>query len=183
LKLHGSVNWLACPYCGRVYVDYEEDIAINEFAVNCACPECEKLIDISNVPQMHSILITPTFLKDLNTLNIKNIWHNALIDLSEAKHIVFIGYSFPDADFEMRYLLKKSVQPGTRIEVVLHNYDNPKFFKSMLKNSNINHVNMEKILSKLNLPEIRYTAFFGSEYVNFNYCGFKDFIEKEMEYE
>jgi NAD-dependent SIR2 family protein deacetylase len=183
LKLHGSVNWLICPYCGRVYVDYEEDIAIYELAVNCACPECKKLIDISNVPQMHSILITPTFLKDLNTLNIKNIWHNALIDLSEAKHVVFIGYSFPDADFEMRYLLKKAIQPGTRIEVILHNYDNPNFFNSMLENSNIGPVNMGRILSKLNLPEIRYTAFFGSEYVNFNYCGFKYFIEMEMEYE
>jgi NAD-dependent SIR2 family protein deacetylase len=180
LKLHGSINWLVCPYCGRVYVDYNEDIAVNVLAIECICPECRKNFDSSYSPQMQSILITPTFLKDLDDLHIKHIWHNALIDLAEATHIVFIGYSFPDADFEMRCLLKKSVQPGTMIEVVLHNEDNPNFYEKIIKKDVHNTDTMTNITNKLNLPAKRYKNFFGDESVKIHYCGAEGYLEQEM---
>ena len=37
----------------------------------------------------------------------------------EARKIVFIGYSLPDADFEFRQLLSRMVHPSAEIEVVL----------------------------------------------------------------
>jgi NAD-dependent SIR2 family protein deacetylase len=180
LKLHGSINWLVCPYCGRVYVDYDEDIAVNILAIECICPECRKNFGSSYSPQMQSILITPTFLKDLNDLHIKHIWHNALIDLAEATHIVFIGYSFPDSDFEMRCLLKKSVQPGTMIEVVLHNEDNPNFYKTMIEKDIFDANTITSIMNKLNLPAKRYKAFFGDESLKIHYYGIEGYLEQEM---
>jgi hypothetical protein len=129
---------------------------------------------------MNSVLITPTFLKDLNNLYLKNIWHNAFIDITEAEKIVFIGYSFPDADFEMRYLLKKAVQPGTAIEIVLHNTDDPETYKAVMTNHGFTIKEVNAFINTLNLPEKRYRAFFGNEAIALYYCGLEGYVEQEM---
>jgi NAD-dependent SIR2 family protein deacetylase len=180
LKLHGSINWLYCPYCERIYVDYKEDIALNELSVDCSCFECEKIALNVKPPQMHSILITPTFLKDLNNLHIKNIWHNALIELIEADKIVFIGYSFPDADFEMRCLLKKAVQPNTRIDIVLHSLDDPEYYETQLEKYKFDTNDKNTFIERLNLPEKRYMSFFGNKEIKLHYNGIEGYIQKEM---
>ena len=173
LKLHGSINWLVCPRCGRVYVDYFQDIAVNELLNETFCRLChEEFHGNSSSPQMHDLIITPTFLKDLNSLNIKNIWHNALIELSEASKVVFIGYSFPDADFEMRCLLKKALKPETKIDVVLHSTDDPQYYRSML----VGYVGIDQIVAKLSLPEGRYRSFFGKTGLDFFYCGMEEYV-------
>jgi hypothetical protein len=177
LKLHGSINWLTCPYCGRVFVDYKQDIAVDEMLRVCYCPLCyEEFEGNIDSPQMHSMLITPTFLKDLNNLHIKNIWHNALIDLTEATKVVFIGYSFPDADFEMRCLLKKALKPETKIDVVLQSTDDPKHYENILAG----HNTKEQVLSKLNLPENRYISFFGKDMIEFYYCGMEGYLDNNF---
>jgi len=183
LKLHGSINWLSCTYCNRIFVDYNEDIALNELSIDCSCPECKKNKMLEITPQMNNIIITPTFLKNLNNLHIKNIWHNAFIELIEANKIVFIGYSFPDADFEMRYLLKKAVQPNTRIEVVLHQSDNPDYYSLQLKKYKLKKNDHSVLLGRLYLPEKRYKSFFGDKEINFYYNGIEGYIKKERENE
>ena len=50
----------------------------------------------------------------------KLIWQNAGIELSEAAKIVFLGYSLPYADFEIRQLLSRFVRKDAKIEVVLY---------------------------------------------------------------
>jgi NAD-dependent SIR2 family protein deacetylase len=180
LKLHGSINWLLCPACGRLFVDYEENIALNELSLYCSCPKCGDGQQSAQSPQMQSILITPTFLKDINDLHLKNIWHNAQIDIMEAKKIVFIGYSFPDADFEMRYLLKKAVQPNTSIDVVLHDMDNPSFYNTMLNKHIVSKNEINSVFNMLKLPEKRYKAFFGNDAVKLYYCGLEEYLYKEM---
>jgi len=179
LKLHGSINWLRCPYCERIYVDYEENIALNELSADCSCFECRKTIK-EKLPQMHSILITPTFIKDLNNPHIKNIWHNALIELLEADKIVFIGYSFPDADFEMRCLLKKAVQPSTQIDVVLHHLDNPEYYRTQFEKYKFKTNDKNALIERLNLPEKRYNSFFGNKEINLHYNGIEGYIQQEM---
>jgi NAD-dependent SIR2 family protein deacetylase len=181
LKLHGSINWLICPCCGRVFVDYEENIALNELSLYCPCKKCVSSQESSQSPRMRSILITPTFLKDISDLHIKNVWHNALIDIMEAQKIIFIGYSFPDADFEMRYILKKAVQPDTNIEVVLHDVDNPIFYKTMLNKHNATEKEIDSVIDMLKLPEKRYKAFFGNDFVKLHYCGIEEYLHKEID--
>jgi NAD-dependent SIR2 family protein deacetylase len=185
MKLHGSINWLVCTNCKRIYVDYDDDIAIHELSTEHPCPQCGKeFSDEENIPQMHSILITPTFLKDLNNLQLKNIWHNAFMDLSEASKVVFIGYSFPDADFEMRYLLKKAINPNTMIEVILHSSDDPLKYKSLLEAYKVSQNEINLVVDKLNLPERRYKSFFNKDKINIYYFGLEGYIEKqEAKYE
>lgn len=51
-----------------------------------------------NSIKLQSNLLLPTYLKNLSNIQIKLVWQNAAIELSEATRIVFIGYSLP-ADF------------------------------------------------------------------------------------
>ena len=175
LKMHGSLAWLECPKCGRIFTDYESEIAYEEFG-GAKCPCCV-LSDNKAAPALRSLIITPTFMKSLENLNVKNIWHNAFIDISEADHIVFIGYSFPDADFEMRCLLKKSVKDSADITVVLTESNDPNYYRSALSGSHCPNDTINQIVERLSLPEYRYNSFFGKERVKYNYKGFSNFLE------
>jgi hypothetical protein len=101
----------------------------------------------------------PTLLKDLNNFQLKLIWQNAGIELSEASKIFFMGYSFPMADFELRQLLARNVRHHSTIEVVLSLADKPtesNYFTS---------------------AENRYRTFFGKREVHIHYQGVKKYID------
>ena len=104
----------------------------------------------------------PTLLKEFNNVHLKQIWYQAGHELWQADKVIFVGYSFPIADFEIRYLLSKFVKPKCRIDVVLHNNDNPKLYGKKTKSS---------------LPEWRYKHFFGGERCKFYYNGFLDYLD------
>ncbi len=112
-KLHGSFNWLSCPTCGRLYYDIGFKVSLLTFVDKMFCPYCHE------VGTLGSLFITPTLLKDLDNTHLRMVWHNADLDLREANRIVFVGYSLPLADFQLRYILKKSIKHSTKIEVVL----------------------------------------------------------------
>lgn len=120
LKLHGSINWLVCSNCGRIYVDDVSNIAKD----NIKCRYCT--VNEDTKYYLQPLIITPTLLKQLNSLHIKSTWSNAFIELQEADEIIFIGYSLPKADFELMYLLKKSLYYYDKIKVVLAPSDAPK---------------------------------------------------------
>lgn len=115
VKLHGSLNWLQCSRCLRVYIDFHNNI-FNEEMVQCR--HCDDNYGNQNAHKLSSNLIMPTFLKDLSNPQYKLIWQNAGVELSEAARIVFIGYSLPQADFEMRQLLSRMVRNDAVIEVI-----------------------------------------------------------------
>lgn len=178
LKMHGSLGWLECPKCGRIYTDFTRNIAMDEY-FELKCPKCglDQSI-IGDVPILRNFIITPTFMKSLSDLNLKNIWHNAYIDLSEAENIIFIGYSFPDADFEMRCLLKKSVGNNTKIKVVLHETDDPNKYLMSLMANGCSEKEANQFVSKMFLPDSRYKSFFGQERVEFSYNGMEGFLDE-----
>lgn len=118
LKLHGSLNWLQCPRCLRNYVDMRDKIATRQYDLKERCRHCDGHFGDNNSHILVSNLVMPTFLKDFSNPQYKLIWQNAGIELSEAKKIVFIGYSLPQADFEMRQLLSRMVRNDAEIEVV-----------------------------------------------------------------
>lgn len=119
LKLHGSLNWLQCPRCMRLYARFSQKEAILNFENSSSCKHCD-----INFPEekgghlLASNLIMPTFIKDLSNPQYKIIWQNAGIEISEAERIVFIGYSLPSADFEMRQLLSRMTRKSAKIEVI-----------------------------------------------------------------
>lgn len=119
LKLHGSLNWVQCPRCARLYARFNIKDAMHNYFSPTSCRHCD-----GNFPEekgnhiLSPNLIMPTYLKDLSNPQYKIIWQNAGIEISEADEIVFIGYSLPYADFEMRQLLSRMTRKRAKIHVV-----------------------------------------------------------------
>lgn len=91
----------------------------HESCLLSALPENYGMSEINSI-KLQSNLLLPTYLKNLSNIQIKLVWQNAAIELSEATRIVFIGYSLPAADFEIRQLLARMIRPDAEIQVVLY---------------------------------------------------------------
>lgn len=128
LKLHGSMNWLHCPNCQRMYVKFGEKTILQNKQHCRHCMVNYKFSENESSIELRGNLLLPTFIKDLSNIQIQLIWQNAGIELSEASKVIFIGYSLPQADFEIRQLLSRCIPNHTEIEVVLYpfNKDIPK---------------------------------------------------------
>jgi hypothetical protein len=158
LKLHGSLNWLICSSCGRLFSRTQNgDRPTICFPETENCRFCEEV-------ELENIIITPTLVKDISQTHLKSVWHNALTDLQESGRIVFVGYSFPMADFEFRYILLKALagRGDVSIRVVLYPPDE-------LCKSDEERWERKRI-------EYRYTHFFGQRDVEFRYLDVRDFI-------
>jgi NAD-dependent SIR2 family protein deacetylase len=102
LKLHGSLNWLYCPTCNNLSLFPGHKIAaeLPGGPWRFHCQECREI----RVP----IIIPPTFFKVMSNFYLQQIWKRAEEELKKANRIVFCGYSFPDADMHIKYLLKRA---------------------------------------------------------------------------
>lgn len=174
LKLHGSMNWLICNNCGRLYTDYNSNIALSTLMQETGIIKCQYCESFGHQYRLISSIITPTFLKNIDSIHFKTIWHNAYLDLCDADKIVFIGYSFPEADFELRYILKKSIKRKAEIEVVLHESDNPDYYVKYIHQKGLNKKN--KIIARLDLPVKRYQSFFKNHPIKFYFGGIEDYF-------
>lgn len=132
LKLHGSLNWLQCPRCMRLYARFSRKDGVIGYGNRESCRHCD-----ANFPEerknhlLVSNLIMPTYIKDLSNPQYKIIWQNAGMEISEASKLVFIGYSLPSADFEMRQLLARMTRANAEIQVVdFRTSDDQKVIKS-----------------------------------------------------
>lgn len=163
LKLHGSLNWLQCPKCARLYVKLYHNFNGAYIFDKKYCRHCEK--NFSNNKGETNILstnlITPTFLKNLNNVQNKLVWQNAAIELSEADKIVFLGYSLPHADFEFKQLLSRMVKSEAKIEVVLIENDDPN------KTNDFNY----------NTAGYRFQNFFSGRDIHINYGGVEEYLK------
>lgn len=160
IKLHGSLNWLQCPKCSRVYVDFYSKIAMRQYQQREPCRHCNKNFGYDESNVLVSNLIMPTYLKKLTNAQYRSIWKAAETEISEATKIVFVGYSLPFADFEMRQLLSRMVRKNAEIEVV--DYGNPMD---------------QKIIDLKN----KYDIFFGRRNKIFHLGGTSNYVLNEME--
>ena len=116
LKPHGSLNWVTCPQCQRVFVNKAQKEGIKAFEGTATCRFCKKV-------KLNAALLLPSFQKDLVKFHFQHIWNQCGLTLSKATKLVFIGYSFPLADFDFRSLMTKYVGKDVKVEVVLFNED------------------------------------------------------------
>lgn len=157
LKIHGSLNWLQCPRCMRLYVGFDKKHAMYNFENTQSCRHCD-----NNFPEetgrhkLYSNLIMPTFIKDFTNPQYKIIWQNAGIEISEADKLVFIGYSLPNADFEMRQLLSRMTRKNAHVEVVDYCKDN----------------------KQIHDRENHWKKFFGERKITFHFNGASNYIDK-----
>jgi len=116
-KLHGSLNWLYCPTCVSLTITPKEKTVSTMAEEPIPCRSCQT--------QMIPIIIPPTFFKVMSNHFLQQIWREAEQTLMATKRIVFCGYSFPDADVHIKYLLKRvEVNRGTTPEIyIINNHD------------------------------------------------------------
>ncbi len=156
-KPHGSLNWLYCPTCNNIEITPKEKgivtRLISEFQ-NATCESCSSVFS--------PIIVPPTYYKDLNNVFLSTIWNKAENILRKVNHIIFCGYSFPDADFHIKYLLK-------RAQVNRQN---------ILKFSVINHYTGKNI-NNIEDEKYRYKRFLGSN-VNYTKLSFQEFTNDPL---
>jgi NAD-dependent SIR2 family protein deacetylase len=118
-KIHGSLNWLKCPSCDRLYVNKNLKVGILPNGLDLNCRFCKRQFILpNNIEGGYSLqpqIIYPTFLKDFATSHFSKIWNSVSRDLFETKKMVFIGYSFQQADFEIRQMLARKLPDDCEI--------------------------------------------------------------------
>jgi hypothetical protein len=118
LKLHGSLNWMYCPNCHRL------DLAIAQSGLKTskmlsalyssgAAHLDTRYVDEQGGPcadcgtSLRWILITPTHLKDYRNPHVARVWYETARELRSADRAIFVGYSVPEDDVDVIYLLKR----------------------------------------------------------------------------
>ena len=108
LKLHGSLNWLYCPRCMRIFV------AAFGFSVRYLAdlndPETEEeRMCFCGYQPLEVVIIAPSSTQEIANLHLRSIWLNAYKALEAADHIVICGYSLPAEDLAIRSLFHRAL--------------------------------------------------------------------------
>jgi hypothetical protein len=101
LKLHGSLNWLLCPTCNSIKITPRKKGVLGIWT---NFELCER-----DHTRQRPLLIAPTWVKLYDNPWLVQVWTKAESILRQSEKVVFIGYSLPDSDVHIRYLLLKSL--------------------------------------------------------------------------
>ena len=118
-KVHGSLNWLYCPSCKSLTLTPKEK-AICKLIFDpgsCVCANCRTVAA--------PIVIPPSYFKVLSNYHLQTVWHQAEQCVARSAKWIFCGYSFPDADIHVKYLLKRTqlLSSLVRHVYVFNNHD------------------------------------------------------------
>lgn len=102
IKLHGSLNWKYCPICKAIERFDKQQFHYEAYvdAEQLKCSYCQSRAEY--------IIVPPTYYKDMSNIYLSNIWYNAERLMHQAEHIIFCGYSLPNADMHIKYMLKRA---------------------------------------------------------------------------
>ena len=112
LKLHGSLNWLYCPVCNNLN-SYESKAVLSLMSEGKPTNQCGFCRSV-----MSPVIVPPTFYKDMSRVFLSSIWNKTENALREVNHVIFCGYSLPDADMHIKYLLKRMQTNRDRPDLV-----------------------------------------------------------------
>jgi SIR2-like domain len=159
-KLHGSLNWLYCPVCNNLN-SYESKAVLGlltEGKPRNQCGRCQSI--------MSPVIVPPTFYKDMSRVFLSSIWNKTENALRETDHVIFCGYSLPDADMHIKYLLKR----------MQTNRDHPE----SVRFSVFNHKD-GKTIEEAETEEQRYLRYFGNK-VFYRRKSFQEFTKNPQMY-
>jgi hypothetical protein len=151
-KPHGSLNWLFCPTCNELEITPKEKSVVTRLISITADTTCRHCGGIY-VP----LIVPPTFYKDMNNSFLSAIWNQTGIALRKVDHIIFCGYSFPDADIHIKYLLKRAqTNRTTPLEfTVINNHS-----KKKAKEKQDEKYRFERFLGRrVNFTELSFSEF------------------------
>lgn len=146
-KLHGSLNWLYCQTCNTIKLTLFQKAA-TRFIL---CDKCNS--------EFSTLIVPPTYFKNLANAYLGMVWIKAEAALREAQHLIFCGYSFPDADMHIKYLIKRiQNNRGNRehdlsITVINNHHEKTSESKKDEKNR------FERFLKKVNYTDVCFEKF------------------------
>ncbi|QDR81124.1 SIR2 family protein [Sporomusa termitida] len=121
-KVHGSLNWSYCPTCNTLkLLNCQQGLLrLHTEPSQALCANCQSI----KMP----VIVPPTFFKNMSNNFINIVWHKTETCLRDVSHIIFCGYSFPDADMHIKYLLKRiqTNRPDRLRITVINNYPGKK---------------------------------------------------------
>lgn len=124
-KMHGSSNWVYCENCKSLFYDLHEKLSLRkkvglikaDFRIldtrfvgrvfdqslgidphDRECRNCDNMVSTH--------IATFSYRKSFRTHAYASIWNRAEQNLAEADRWIFVGYSLPKADFELKHLIK-----------------------------------------------------------------------------
>ncbi|HXD31346.1 MAG TPA: SIR2 family protein [Pyrinomonadaceae bacterium] len=161
-KIHGSLNWLYCPVCNNLN-GYEAKAVLSLLYPDrpiTQCGFCETV--------MAPVIVPPTFYKDMSRVFLSSIWNKTENSLREVDHVIFCGYSLPDADMHIKYLLKRM-------------QTNRKPDKQPVRFTVINH-HEGKSEQGAEAEHARYDRYFGRDNVRYTMAAFEDFVQSPEQF-
>lgn len=158
-KIHGSLNWLYCPVCSSLTLTpYDEGVMklLSEIE-EVKCLECRSL----TVP----IIVPPTYFKNMDNVFLSTIWNKVERSLRASDLIIFCGYSFPDADIHIKYMIKRiqTNRNNAPLKIMVFNNHSGKKEESMKR------------------EEDRYKRFLGKDVI-FTKSSFEEFSTSPMKF-
>lgn len=131
LKLHGSINWGQCPQCEKlvavasptwrtgplekVMLFTGQQVSLNVVSGALAqseCPSCR-------LRGLEPYMVPPTWSKRIEESALVPVWQAAATALKTARQLVVMGYSMPESDTFMRYLLATALKRSPQLERVV----------------------------------------------------------------
>lgn len=118
LKIHGSLNWKHCSCCGQITLtpwQHEYNLKLDSFKSFFETQTQECTFDGT---RLASLLQLPTHLKSNNNFAFSKLYDEATYLVGNAKQLVFVGYSFPEADVHIRALVRRCFSEDGKIIVI-----------------------------------------------------------------
>lgn len=124
IKLHGSLNWKYCNCCSQpIITPWNKHIDLDTGELPRFDPSWMGEIDSANLcPRdgypLSTMIVPPTNSKILKHPVVQNLMYEAQKEIRLAKKVVFVGYSFPDADIHIKAIFAKNMKKDTEVLVV-----------------------------------------------------------------
>jgi hypothetical protein len=105
----------------RLYVDALQSLAgrhkLEDFYLGAGskCETCQTAL--------RALLVAPSHLKNYRNPHLTNVWYRAEQLLRSAGRAVFIGYSLPDDDVDVVYLLKRGLAHLSAADITVVDFD------------------------------------------------------------
>lgn len=125
LKLHGSTNWKYCDSCESVFVSSWDDLLNVDLRVMNSDEEYVK--EMVNNKEMYcescagrlrALIMPPSHLKDFSQPIAARLYKRFLDHLKRVNKVLFIGYSFSEADVHIKALLNSRPHLFQQVHVI-----------------------------------------------------------------
>ena len=124
LKLHGSLNWVYPVRSGSdpknaLRHTQRNPICVNDQSIYNQLTRTVRRSSRRRTQDLIPILVPPVYEKSTQVAGLlSSVWDNARAALLQTEELVIFGYSFPDADFAAKAMLRHSLHQNDSLSTV-----------------------------------------------------------------